>query len=120
LRDPVCKRIFAVLNNRSAGLVAIITSPRLPGSHWGLVDQVYEMLSESGDNRQLFAVFTKGIELIIERSLDLLTGDVGQLCLGDEGLGLCANEFLFENNNLGGVWFLIFEMCNLVGNLLLS
>jgi hypothetical protein len=76
LRDPVCQRIFAVLDNRSAGLVAIVTGPCLSGGDGSLVNQLYKMLSESRDNRQLFAVLTKGIELVIERCLDLLTGDV--------------------------------------------
>jgi hypothetical protein len=42
------------------------------------------------------------------------------LSFSNQRFGLGADEFLFEDNNLGGVGFLVLELSNLVGNLLLA
>jgi hypothetical protein len=58
------------------------------------------MLSVTGDDSNLFAVFTKGIELVLESSLELLAGNIRQLCLSNKGFGLGTDEFLLEDNDL--------------------
>ena len=78
------------------------------------------MLSVAGDDGELLAVLAHGIELVGEGGLELLAGDVGQLGLGDEGLGLSADKLLLEDDNLGGVGLLVLQLGNLVGDLLLA
>lgn len=41
------------------------------------------MLAVSGDDSDLFAVFAKRIELVLEGCLELLSGDVGELRLSN-------------------------------------
>jgi hypothetical protein len=65
-------------------------------------------------------VLAHSIELVGEGGLELLAGDVGQLGLCDQGLGLGTDKLLLENDNLGRVGLLVLELCNLVGNLLLA
>lgn len=78
------------------------------------------MLAVAGNNGKLFAVFPHGIELICKGCLELLTGNVGQLSLGDQGLGLGTDKLLLENNNLGRIGLLVLQLGNLVRDLLLS
>jgi hypothetical protein len=42
------------------------------------------------------------------------------LSLSDEGLGLSTDKLLLENDNLGRVGFLVLELSDLVGDLLLA
>ena len=65
-------------------------------------------------------MLTKSIELVGERSLELFTRDIGKLSLCDERLGFGTDELLLEDNNAGAVRLLVFELSNLVGNLLLA
>lgn len=77
------------------------------------------MLAVACNDSKLLAMLTQSIKLICESSLKLLARNVGQLSLGDEGLGLGTDEFLLQDNNLGRVGFLVLELCNLVRDLLL-
>jgi hypothetical protein len=70
------------------------------------------------DDGKLLAVFTKGIELVGEGGLELLAGDVGQLCLCDKRLSFSSNKLLLEDNNGEAVWFLLFQLCYPVRDLL--
>jgi hypothetical protein len=78
------------------------------------------VLSVPGDDGDLLCVFTNGIELVGESGLELLACDVGQLCFSDKGLGFGTDKFLFENDNSRAVWFLVFQLGDLVGDLLLA
>ena len=78
------------------------------------------MLAVAGDDGHLLAVLTKSVELVGESSLQFLTGDVGELSLGDERLGLGTDKLLLENDDLGAVGLLVLELSNLVGYLLLA
>lgn len=78
------------------------------------------MLSEAGNDGDLLAVFAESIELVRERSLQLLAGDVGKLSLGDQRFSLGADELLLKNNDLGRVGLLVLELGNLVGDLLFA
>ena len=78
------------------------------------------MLSESGNDGNLLAVLTEGIEVVGEGRLQLLTGNVGELSLSNEGLGLGTDKLLLEDDNLGGVGLLVLELSDLVGDLLLA
>ncbi len=69
---------------RLAALVSVISFTSLARSHWGVIDELQEMLSESGNDGKLLAVFTERIELVSESCLQLLAGDVGQLGFGDK------------------------------------
>jgi hypothetical protein len=78
------------------------------------------MLAIAGDDGKLLAVFAEGIELVCERSLELLSGDVGELGFSDEGLGFSTDKLLFKDDDARGVWLLVFELGNLVSDLLLA
>ena len=118
--DPVGERVLAILDDGLAGFVAVICGTGLAWGDWGVINQLEKVVSVTGDNRHLLAVLAKSIELVSESSLELLTGDVGQLGLCDEGLGLSTDELLLENDDSWGVWLLVLELGNLVGDLLLA
>jgi hypothetical protein len=105
---------------RLGGLVAVVGLAGLAGGDRGVVDELEQVLSVASNDGELLAVLAHGIELVGEGGLELLAGDVGQLGLGDQGLGLSANKLLLENNNLGGVGLLVLQLGDLVGDLLLA
>ena len=105
---------------RLGGLVAVVGLAGLAGSDRGVVDELEEVLAVAGNDGHLLAVLTESIELVGESSLQLLTGDVGELSLGDERLGLSTDELLLKNNNLGAVGLLVLQLGDLVGDLLLA
>lgn len=70
-----------------------------------------------GENGLLIGTFDDGVDLHRVRFLQLLPGDVGQLCLGDEVLGFSADEFLLEGEDLGGCGILVFQMSYLIRDL---
>ena len=136
LLDPVRERVLAVLNDavfkvslvkitslgdniRLASLVAIVRGAGLAGSHRSVVNELQQVLAVASNNSELLAVLTKSIKLVCESGLQLLTGNVGKLGLGNEGLGLSTDELLLKNNNPGRVGLLVLELGNLVGDLLL-
>lgn len=120
LLDPVGESILAVLDDGLGSLVSIVGVAGLTRGDRGVVDELEQVLTEAGDNGHLLAVLTEGIELVGESSLQLLTGDVGELSLGDERLGLSTDELLLEDDNLRAVGLLVLELSNLVGDLLLA
>jgi hypothetical protein len=120
LLDPVGESILAVLDVCLASLVSIVRLAGLARGDGGVVDQLEEVLAVASDDGELLAVLAHGIELVGEGSLELLAGDVGQLGLCDQGLGLSADKLLLENDNLGRVGLLVLELRNLVGDFLLA
>lgn len=108
------------INLRLASLVTIVSLTGLSGSDGSVVDKLEQVLSVAGNDGQLLAVLAHGIELVRESSLELLTGDVGELGLCDEGLGLSTYKLLLEDNNLGRVGLLVLQLSNLIGDLLLA
>lgn len=118
--DPAGEGILAVLDDGLAGLVAVVGGTGLARGDGGVIDELEEVLSVASNDGDLLAVLAEGIELVGVGSLDLLAGDVGELGLGDEGLGLGADKLLLEDDNLGGVGLLVLELGNLVGDLLLA
>lgn len=120
LGDPVGQGIFAVLYDGLAGLVTVVGRPGLAGCDGGVVDQLEQVLAVAGDNGDLFAMLAQGVELVGVGGLDLLAGNVGQLGLSDERFGLGTDKFLLENDDLGRVGLLVFQVSDLVGDLLLS
>lgn len=137
LLNPVGEGVFAVLNNpvrgsinctymcsrcnlRLRGLVSVVRLAGLTGCDRSIVDQFEEVLSVAGNNGKLLAVLAHGIKLVSKGSLELLTSDVGQLSLGDEGLGFSTHKLLLKNDNLGRVGLLVLQLSDLVGNLLLA
>lgn len=118
--DPVAQGILAVLNDGLAGLIAIVGVAGLTRSDGSVVDQVEQVLSIAGDNGDLLAVLAERIKLVLEGSLDLFAGDVGQLSLGDEGLGLGTDKLLLQHDDARRVGVLVLELGNLIGDLLLA
>ena len=78
------------------------------------------MLAKSGDDGKFFTVLPESVKLVRKGRLELLPSDVGQLSLGHEGLGLGPDELLLEDDNLGRIGLLVFELSNLIGDLLLT
>ena len=105
---------------RLASLVAVIRLAGLSWRHWGVVDKLQEVFSEASNDSELLAVLLQSIELVSESCLELLTGDVGKLSLCNEGLCLGADKLLFKNNDTGAVRLLVFELSDLIGDLLLA
>ena len=120
LLDPIRERILAILDNRLARLVAVISVPRFTGRDRCVVDEFQEVFAEAGNDGELLAVLAQGIELVGESCLELLARDVRELRLGDERFGFGTNELLFEDDDLRAVRFLVFELGNLVGDLLFA
>jgi hypothetical protein len=120
LLDPVGQSILAVLDNGLGGLVSVVGVAGLARGDGSVVNELEEVLAEAGDDSKLLAVLTEGIELVGEGSLQLLTGDVGELGLGDERLSLGTDELLLKDDNLGAVGLLVLELGDLVGDLLLA
>jgi hypothetical protein len=118
--NPVGESILAVLNNSLAGLVSVISLASLAGSDWGIVDELEEVLSVSGDDGDLLTVLAQSIKLVCVGGLDLFASDVGQLGLSDERFGLGSHELLFEDDDLGRVGLLVLELGDLVRDLLLA
>jgi hypothetical protein len=107
-------------NSRLGGLVSVICLASLTRGNRGVIDELEKVLSVASDDGKLLAVLAHSIELVGESSLELLTGNVGQLSLGNERLGLSAHKFLLKNNNLRRVGLLVLQLSNLVGDLLLA
>ena len=118
--DPAGEGVLAVLDNGLAGLVAIVGGAGLTRGDRGVVNEFKEVLAVAGNDGDLLAVLAESVELVGVGSLDLFAGNVGELSLGDEGLGLGTDKLLLEDNNLGGIGLLVLELSNLVGDLLLA
>lgn len=118
--DPVGEGVLAVLDDGLAGLVAVIGLTGLARGDRGVVNELEEVLAVAGNDGDLLAVLAESVKLVGVGSLDLLAGDVGELGLGDQRLGLGTDELLLKDNNLGRVGLLVLELGNLVGDLLLA
>lgn len=108
------------MNDSLAGIISIVGLAGFAGSDRSVVDQVQEVLAVAGNESNLLAVLTESVELVLEGGLELLTGDVGQLGLRDEGFGLGTDQLLFEDNDARRVWLLVLELGDFVGDLLLA
>lgn len=118
--NPISQRILAVLDNSLGSLVAIVSGTSLTWGDRGVIDELEKVLSVAGNNGELFAVFAESIELVGVCCLELLASDVRELSFSDERLSFSADELLLEDNDLGGVGLLVFELSYLVGDLLFA
>mgnify|MGYP001168577044 CR=1 FL=1 len=71
-------------NLRLASLVTVVCVSGLARGDGSVVDELQQVLTEASDDGHLLRVLTESIELVGEGSLQLLTGDVGKLGLGDQ------------------------------------
>lgn len=111
---------FKALNLRLASLVSVVSLTGLAGSDGGIVNKLEKMLAKASNDGELLAMLTESIKLISESRLELLTGDVGQLCLGNQRFGFGADKLLLKNDNARAVGLLVLELSDLIGNLLLA
>lgn len=118
--NPVGECILAILDDCLGSLISVVSVACLAGCDWGVVNKLEQVLAVAGNNCELLAVLADGVELVSEGCLDLLAGDVGELGFCYERLGLSADKLLLEDNNLRAVWLLVFELRDLVGDLLLA
>ncbi|CAN8101102.1 unnamed protein product [Discula destructiva] len=120
LRDPVGESIFAVLDYGFASFITIIRCACLARRHGSVVNQFEQVLPVSGDDGHLLAVLAQSIELVCVGGLDLLARYVRELSFGHERLGFGSDEFLFEDDDSGRVWLLVFQLGDLVCDFLLA
>lgn len=78
------------------------------------------MLSVPSNHCHLLGVFTHGIELVGECSLDLLASDVRELSFGNQRFSFGSHKFLFKNHDFGRIGVLVLELRNLVCDFLLA
>lgn len=107
-------------NTRFARPFPIIRVSGFAGSNRGIVNQLQQVLAVPSNDRKLLAVFAERIELVGEGCLELLSRNVGQLGFGNERLSLGTDELLLEDDNAWAVGFLVLELGDLIGNLLLA
>ena len=105
---------------RLAGLVSVICVSCLSGSHRSVVNKLEQVLAVPGYDGELFAMLAEGIELVGEGGLQFLTSDVGKLSLSNKRFSLGSDKFLLEHDNARRVGFLVFELSNLISDLLLA
>lgn len=72
------------LNLRLGSLVAIVSVAGLAGGDGSIVNELEKVLSVAGNDSKLLGVLTESVKLVGEGRLELLTGDVGELGLGDK------------------------------------
>lgn len=118
--DPIGESILTVLDNGLASLISIVSISGLSWGDWSVIYELKEMLSVTSDDCKLLAVFTESIKLVSESSLELLTGDVGELSFGYKRLGFGTNKLLLKDDNLWLVWLLVLELSNLISDFLFS
>lgn len=84
---------------------------------WCVVEEVDQFARTPRDDDLLLGTLNDGRGVNVIGLLELLTKDVGQLGLRDEGLGFGADKLLLELNNLGRAGILVLELLNLIGDL---
>jgi len=119
-RDPVGERILAILDDGLGSLKSIISSAGFSRCDRCVINELEEVLSEAGNDSEFLAVLAESIKLVGVGGLQLLTGNVRELCFGDKGLGFGSDELLFENDDLWRVRLLILQLCDLIRNLLFT
>ncbi len=105
---------------RLASFVTVICIPRLTRGDWRVVNELEKVLAEPSNDGQLLGVLAKSVELVGECRLQLFTRDVGQLSFSDKRFGFGTDKLLLKDNDPGRVWLFVFELCDLVGDLLLA
>lgn len=118
--DPVGESILTVLDDGLRGLVSVIGCTRLAWCDWGIINEVEQVLAVASDDGGLLAMLSEGIELVCERSLQLFSGDVGELGLCDQRLSLSSDKFLLKDHNTWRVGILVLQLCDLIGDLVLA
>ena len=78
------------------------------------------MFAEAGDDGQFLGMFADGIKLIGECCLELLASNVRKLGFSNEGFGLSTDKLLFKDDNPRAIGLLVFELSDLIGDLLLA
>ena len=86
----------------------------LAGDDGGVVEEVDEVAGALGEEDLFLGTLDDGGGVEVEGFLELLAGDVGELGVGDKGLGFGADEFLLEGDEFGGFGFFVLEFLNLV------
>lgn len=72
------------------------------------------MAGALGEDDLFLGALDDGGGVEVEGFLELLAGYVGELGVGDEGLGFGADELLFEGDEFGGFGFFVLELLDLV------
>ena len=119
-RHPVCQCVFAILDDGLGSLIAIVGIACLAWGDRVVVDEFEKVLSVASNDRRFFTMLAERIKLVVECGLQLLTSNIGQLGFSNKRFCLGTDEFLFEDDDARTVWFLVLELGNLVGDLLLA
>ena len=82
-----------------------------------IIDEVEQLSCVLGQQDLLLGALDDSGGVKVVSLLELLAGDVGKLCLGDERLSLCADELLLEGDNLDRAGLLVLQLLDFIGNL---
>lgn len=115
--DPSLELVFSVVENISCGLGVSKGRMCVSRDNRSVVDKVEQLSCVLGQQDLLLGTLNDGGGVKIVGLLELLTGDVGELGLGDERLGFCADQLLFEGDDLGRAGLLVLELLDLVEDL---
>lgn len=104
---PGSQALLRVVESLSCLLGVVVGWALLAGYNGRVVEQVDELARLGREQNLLLGSLDDGGGVEVVGLFELLAGDVGQLGLGDEGLGFGADEFLLEGDELGGLWLLV-------------
>ena len=105
---------------RFAGFISIVSFTSLAGCDGCVVDKLQKMFAKPSNDCEFLGMLSESIKLVGKGSLELFASDIGELSLGNQGFCFSSNKFLLKNNDAGAVGLLVFELCDLVGDLLLA
>ena len=114
---PRPQTLFGIVQGLPCGFGVGVSWALLAGHDWRVVQQIDQLAGLGCEEDLLFSALNDGRGVDVVGFLELLAGDVGELGFGDERLGLCADELLFEGDELSGFGLFVLELLDLVLNL---
>lgn len=113
-RLPVPQTIFGVVQRLSRQLCLVVRWALFAGDDGCVVEQVDELARLRGEQDLLLSTLDDRGGVDVVGFLEFLTGDVGELRFGDEGLGFGADELLLEGYELGRFGLFVLELLDFV------
>jgi hypothetical protein len=108
---------LGVVEDLAGGELVGVGLAVLAGDDGRVVEQAEELAGVLGEQDLLLGALDDGGGAEVVGLLELLAGDVGELGLGDEGLGFGADELLLEGDEFGGFGLLLLELGDFVEDL---
>jgi hypothetical protein len=108
---------LSIIQNLSRGKFLGVGGAVLSGDDGGVVQQAEQLAGVLGEQDLLLGALDDGCGVQVVGFLEFLAGDVGELGLGDEGLGFGADELLLEGDEFGRFGLFLFEFGDFVEDL---